>query len=124
MATFATFAKRSSKRTYSVGQTVARLVGPIGFTAMTLLGGMVVSQPADAASKVCGERSKILAQLEQKHEETPRALGLSADGGVLEVLVSPEGGWTMLVTYPSKPTCVIAVGEAWQMLQLTGGQPA
>ena len=38
--------------------------------------------------------------------------------------MSPDGGWTMLVTYPSKPTCVIAVGQAWQMLQLTGGQPA
>jgi hypothetical protein len=124
MATFATFAKRSSKRTFSVAQTVAQLAAPIAFSAMALLGGVLVSQPAEAASKVCGERAKILAQLEQKHEETPRALGLSADGGVLEVLVSPDGGWTMLVTYPSKPTCVIAVGQAWQMLQLTGGQPA
>ena len=124
MATFVTFSKRSSKQTQSVGQTVAQLVGSIGFTAMALLGGVLVSQPAEAASKVCGDRAQILKQLEQKHEETPRALGLSADGGVLEVLVSPEGGWTMLVTYPSKPTCVIAVGEAWQMLQLTGGQPA
>jgi len=44
-------------------------------------------------------------------------------GGVLEILVSPKGGWTMLVTYPKRPTCVIAVGEAWQMLQLAG-EPA
>jgi hypothetical protein len=27
------------------------------------------------------------------------------------------------VTYPKRPTCVVAVGEAWQMLQLVG-QPA
>ena len=32
---------------------------------------------------------------------SPRRSGLSADGGVLEILVSPEGGWTILVTYPS-----------------------
>ena len=55
---------------------------------------------------------------------TADALGLSADGGGIEVTVSPEGGWTMLVTYPKKPTCVLAVGKAWQMLHLAGGQPA
>jgi hypothetical protein len=42
---------------------------------------------------------------------------------VIEVLVSPEGGWTMLITYPRRPTCVVATGEAWQMLQLAG-EPA
>ena len=68
--------------------------------------------------------TQILKRLEQRHEETPQALGLSADGGVLEVLVSPEGGWTILVTYPKRPTCIVAVGEAWQLLQLTGGQGA
>jgi hypothetical protein len=39
---------------------------------------------------------------------------------VLEILVAPDGGWTILVTYPKRPTCVLAVGEAWQMLQLAG----
>jgi hypothetical protein len=51
-------------------------------------------------------------------------LRLTSDGGVLEVLISPSGGWTILVTYPKRPTCVVAVGEAWQPLQLTGGEPA
>ena len=72
---------------------------------------------------MCGERTEILKSLEQRHEETPQALGLSADGGVLEILVSPKGGWTILVTYPKRPTCVVAVGQAWQTLQLVG-QPA
>jgi hypothetical protein len=82
--------------------------------------GAVTSSPA-AAATVCGDRGAILKRLEQRHEETPQALGLSADGGVLEVLVSPEGGWTILVTYPKRPTCIVAVGEAWQLLRLAGG---
>jgi hypothetical protein len=85
--------------------------------------GAVLSPPAEAA-KVCGERGVILKRLEQRHEETPQALGLSDDGGVIEVLVAPDGGWTILVTYPSRPTCVVAVGEGWQMLQLAGGDGA
>jgi hypothetical protein len=100
-----------------------RMAGLLGLAAFALLGGATASKPAEAASKLCGDRDQILERLEQAHEETPQALGLSGDGGVLEVLVSPEGGWTMLVTYPKRPTCVVATGEAWQVLQLAG-EPA
>ena len=57
------------------------------------------------------------------HQETPQAVGLSGDGGVVEVLVSPDGDWTMLVSYPKRPTCVVAAGPAWEMQQLAG-EPA
>jgi len=105
------------------GKRVATLVGPIALAAVTLAAS-VLGTSAEAAQRPCGDRTEILKRLQQKHEETPQALGLSSDGGVLEILVSPEGGWTILVTYPRKPTCVVAVGEAWQMLQLTAGEPA
>jgi len=111
-------------RARRLGRLVAQLAGPIAFTAMVLLGASLVGAPAKAetARPVCGERTEILKRLEQRHDETPQALGLSADGGVLEILVSPEGGWTILVTYPKRPTCVVAVGQAWQTLQLVGRQ--
>ena len=96
-----------------------RLALPLA--AIVLAGGTLMSSPA-AGAKMCGERDQILKRLEQRHEETPQALGLSSDGGVLEVLVSPQGGWTILVTYPKRPTCIVAVGEAWQLLRLAGGQ--
>ena len=108
-------------RVRRLGRLAAQLAGPIAFTAMVLAGASPAS--ADTARPVCGERDVILKRLEQRHDETPQALGLSADGGVLEILVSPEGGWTILVTYPKRPTCVVAVGQAWQTLQLAG-QPA
>ena len=105
------------------GALPAWRAGAIGLGALALLCGAVASQPAEAATKLCGERDQILKRLEQAHDETPQAIGLSGDGGVVEVLVSPEGGWTMLVTYPRRPTCVVAAGAAWEMLQLTG-EPA
>jgi hypothetical protein len=101
----------------------ARRAGPIGLAALALLCGSVLSQPAEAATKLCGERDQILKRLEQVHQETPQAIGLAGDGALVEVLVSPEGGWTMLVTYPRRPTCVVAAGAAWEMLQLAG-EPA
>ena len=107
----------------AAGRTRPGALLAIPLATVALAGGALLSAPAEAA-KVCGDRGAILKRLEQRHEETPQALGLSADGGVLEVLVAPDGGWTILVTYPKRPTCIVAIGEAWQMLQLTGGQGA
>ena len=101
----------------------ARLARPRSLAALALLCGAAVSQPAAAAPKLCGDRDQLLKRHEQAHQETPQAIGLSGDGGVVEVLVSPEGGWTMLLTYPKRPTCVVAAGPAWEMLQLAG-EPA
>jgi hypothetical protein len=105
------------------GAPIAWGAGPIGLAALALLCGSVFSQPAAAAPKLCGDRVQILKRLEQVHQETPQAIGLAGDGALVEVLVSPEGGWTMLVTYPRRPTCVVAAGAAWEMLQIAG-QPA
>lgn len=88
--------------------------------ALALLAALGVPGAAQAGRAFCGDREQILDRLQQKHHETPQALGLSADGGLLELLVSPEGGWTILVTYPSRPSCIVAVGEKWQMLTLVG----
>jgi hypothetical protein len=101
----------------------AQLLGRSLLATLACAGGILLGSPVEAA-RLCGERAAILKSLEQKHQETRQALGLSTDGGVLEVLVSPSGGWTILVTYPKRPTCVVAVGEAWQALQLTGGEGA
>jgi hypothetical protein len=100
----------------SVTLPMAALLGAVVFGSAT---GSAAGGPADAV-RICGERDVLLQQFAMEHDEKPQALGLGADGGVIEVLVSPEGGWTMLVTYPQRPTCVVAMGEAWELLQLTG----
>jgi hypothetical protein len=117
-----TYASRSA-RARPRRRCGARLVASLTLTTCAAAAGAVVTTPAEA-TKVCGDRDVILKRLEQRHEETPQALGLSSDGGVLEVLVAPDGGWTILVTYPKRATCIVAVGEAWQTLQLTAGQGA
>lgn len=111
--------RRHQPRARRLGTMVARAIGPLTLALSVVLGATAVTQSADAAPK-CGDREQILKILEQKHDETPQALGLSSDGAVLEVLVSPRGGWTMLATKPGHPTCVVAVGKAWQMVQLSG----
>ncbi len=80
--------------------------------------------PRAEAQTLCGERAEILERLERQFAETPQAIGLSEDGALVEVVVSPTGGWTILVTYPKRPSCVVATGKGWETLLISAGQPA
>jgi hypothetical protein len=114
----ATFRPRAGERASTMDRKSAALPALLALALIAVPAG----QPAVAA-QLCGERSEILRKLEQAHAEIPQALGLTTDGAVIEVLVSPKGGWTILATYPKRPTCVIAVGKAWETLPI-GGQAA
>ena len=75
------------------------------------------------AQQVCGDRTELLEALESTYQETPRAIGLAQDGGLLELLIAPSGGWTILVTYPGGPTCVLTTGDGWESAITVSGQP-
>ncbi|MEM6621204.1 MAG: hypothetical protein AAF674_03180 [Pseudomonadota bacterium] len=81
--------------------------------AVTVTGTMAT--PADA-QMVCGQRDKIIAQLEMKYGETRRSVGLQEGRGLVEVFASEEtGSWTILVTDPRGMSCLMAAGEAFQV---------
>ena len=93
------------------------------FAALIL--GTAADRGAAAAAPACGERARLLEHLDQRFAEKRQAIGLSADGGVLEILASSNGSWTILITYPNRPTCVLATGQAFENIALImAGQPA
>lgn len=88
-------------------------------TATTLAAGgllMAVSSPANAqsAQMVCGERVEIVNALESGHQEQKTAAGLSGNGGLVELFTGVAGSWTLLLTLPGGPTCLLGAGEAWE----------
>ena len=89
-----------------------RIVATIGVALIAF-----AALPAQA-EPVCGERAQLMLHLEQKFSEQPVAMGLTAKGAVLEVLTSPSGSWTFLVTDPSGRTCMVASGENWETLPI------
>ena len=80
--------------------------------------------PAAAAQLSCGDRAQIVATLEQHYAEKSKAIGVSSEGAVFEVLTSAEGSWTLLVSFADNRTCVIATGEAWEILPVVASGPA
>ena len=72
-----------------------------------------VSAPAHAQLR-CGERNSIAERLKADFSEAPSAVGLSLDGGVVEIYTSEAGTWTMTVTYTDGRTCLVGHGEGWE----------
>ena len=69
--------------------------------------------PPVAAQSVCGMRQSFVEQLANRYQEEPAALGMIDNGNVLEVLTSPDGSWTILVTMPNGQACLVTSGEGW-----------
>ncbi len=47
-------------------------------------------------------------------------MGVTDSGQLLEVLVSRKGTWTMLVTQPHGPSCIVATGQGWELMRQPG----
>ncbi len=71
------------------------------------------------AQTVCGERAKFIEMLGTKYLEQPVSMGLTSSGAVIEVLTSPTGTWSILLTYPTGLTCMVATGEKWEALPVS-----
>jgi hypothetical protein len=80
---------------------------------------LVASSAAPAAAQLaCSERTAIVETLAARYNESHAGYGLANDGKVLELFVSREGGWTLVLSLPEGPSCIVAAGEAWQMVPL------
>lgn len=62
---------------------------------------------------ICGERSKMVNLLARKYQESLAGRGV-ASGGVIELFTSAAGTWTVLITRPGAPTCVLGSGDGWE----------
>jgi len=73
--------------------------------------------PAASAQPVCGSHNSVATNLEKSYSEAPVSMGMTLDGGVVEVYSSPsEGTWTMVITQPTGLSCLIAAGKDWENL--------
>jgi DNA-binding beta-propeller fold protein YncE len=60
----------------------------------------------------------VLSALDGNFSEKPVSLGLSYDGRVVEVLKSPNGTWTIIMTAPNGVSCLLMAGNHWQNVVL------
>ncbi|HEY9549770.1 MAG TPA: hypothetical protein VIR45_09745 [Kiloniellaceae bacterium] len=89
------------------------------FAAAMSAAGLTISMltlnfPAAAQSQQCAAREAVLERLSDHYHEEPVSIGVTATGSLLEVLASPEGSWTIIISVPGGPTCLVSSGEGWR----------
>lgn len=82
--------------------------------ACVLMGGAWLPGPAAAAPQ-CDDRDNVIEVLRQKYHEEPVALGVTHNGGLVEVLTTGNGStWSIIVTTPQGMSCLVAAGQGWR----------
>jgi hypothetical protein len=90
------------------------------------LGSSAVAQPppGTALTPACHSHADLAAMLNQKFSEQPNALGVQANGHLVEVFASNDGtSWTIVITRPDGWSCIVAVGQSWETLPNPITQP-
>ena len=82
--------------------------------SMAVAALLVASAQPTQAQMVCGKRLDIVKALEDGHSEQRTAAGISGNGGLVELFTAGTGTWTLLLTVPGGPTCLLGSGEEWE----------
>jgi len=94
-------------------------------------GALPVQQPDVAAQSanmlpmaMCGDRSQLVADLEQQFSEQAMAVGQVDNNAVVEIFVSDTGSWTILATGTDGKSCIVSAGEGFESTTLVRGVDA
>ena len=99
-----------------LARVISGLVLGVLFAAAMIFTNAIAASPAAAqdATSLWAERDSVVEQLAKGYGEEPRALGVTADGAVLELFTAEDGEtWTITVTLPNGLSRVIATGKHW-----------
>lgn len=82
-------------------------------TGIAALGAPAIAAPH------CAPRPQVLDILADRYGEGRRAIGIAADGSVMEIFAAPTGTWSLTVTLPDGRTCLVASGTAFEAMDET-----
>ena len=86
-------------------------------TALAFSALLIAASPLFAQSQNCAPRDLVLKRLAEKYGETRRSIGMGQRGMLMETFASDEtGSWTITVTTPQGMTCLVASGQAYEVL--------
>ena len=84
----------------------------------------IVSTSVATAQPQCDQRDSVLEVLQSKYKESPVAIGVTHNGGLVEVLSTGNGTtWSIIVTTPQGMSCLVAAGEGWKAMEQVAADP-
>jgi hypothetical protein len=81
-----------------------------------------VACPAGAggpiAEVICAPRDEMVLRLEKGQGAQLRGMGMRSEDAVIEVWADEKGDWTLVQNWADGPSCILAMGEGWQGMDL------
>jgi hypothetical protein len=88
------------------------------FAVIATLPLIGISAPTMAQTPIpCGKGADLRSTLKKEYQEIPVSLGLGNNGGMVEVFLSTNRTFTILMTLPNGTSCMLATGEYWETLK-------
>lgn len=78
--------------------------------AMAIVLAVLPLAAAANGPAACGPRLHLVQQLANKYGERQVAMGLAANGQVMELFASADQEWTLVASRPDGISCIVAAG--------------
>jgi len=78
--------------------------------------GVALMLPAtpSVAELFCSNHDAIVAGLTDSFHERRFGYGVASDAAIIEIYVSDDGTWTVLMSDVTGRSCVLAAGDGWE----------
>ncbi len=74
----------------------------------------IAAQANMAAMNVCGDRERLVGELQQHFNEEVTAVGLVDQNAMVEIFASESGSWTIIATGTDGVSCILSAGEGFE----------
>lgn len=72
---------------------------------------------AQLGDVICDDSTRIVEQLTRLSGAQKQGRGMRGPDALMEVWIDPRSGdWTLVQSYPNGTSCIVAMGEHWEML--------
>ena len=97
-------------------------IRPFKFAAILAAASLFSSEGVASPGAPCGSHEDLAKSLTTRFKEARRIMGVVNAKSVMEIFMSPQGTWTVLVTDTAGTACIIATGQDWQEvpIEMTG----
>ena len=90
-------------------------------SSLVLAAAVTGASPASAVSPIadilCESSHTLTQKLSRQFGESRFARGTQGPDQLIEVWTDDSGDWTLVVTYASGTSCIVAMGENWDVVQ-------
>jgi hypothetical protein len=97
--------------------TTPRILAALSVLLAATLWPRTAIGPVLSTGPPCAMHTEIVRTFGSTFGETIVGRGLRGDGVVLELLVGPNGTWSIIITHPGGLSCLVSDGEAWEMTE-------